>query len=163
MKKSVIIGLGSNIGDKGGNLKEAIERIATFRGTTIEKVSSFYKTDPVGYLEQDWFVNAVVKVLTNMAPPEMLHALLEIESVLGRVRDKRWGPRIIDIDILFFGNEIITQNHLIIPHRQLHRRKFVLKPLKEIAPGFIHPVFKKSVLDLYEELESDEKVIKIEE
>jgi 2-amino-4-hydroxy-6-hydroxymethyldihydropteridine diphosphokinase len=144
----VYLGLGSNIGHKVANCLLALQEISAFNHNHIQAVSSLYKTEPVGYQEQDWFINCVVKVSTAL-PPRTLHSFLqEIEKHMGRQRTVKMGPRIIDLDILFYGNEILDEADLIIPHPRLHERGFVLVPLGELAPDLFHPVLKRTVRDL---------------
>lgn len=145
------IGLGSNIGNKTQNLKSAIEKLKENQ-IEILNISSFYKTKPYGYTDQPEFLNAVVKIQTNLSPKELLKTLMKIERKLGRKRTIRWGPRTIDLDILFYDDLIINEKDLIIPHPDLHNREFVLKPLNEIEPEFIHPVLKKKIKQIYSEL-----------
>lgn len=152
------IGLGSNIGDKTGNLKRAIEELGKVPGNKLLAVSSFYKTEPVGEVEQDWFINAVVKIETGLPPRELLKTLFDIERDLGRVREIKWGPRIIDLDILIYDDLVMEEEGLTIPHPCLHERGFVLAPLTEIAPGYVHPGLKKSISELLSVLK-DSKII----
>lgn len=143
----VYIGLGSNLGDKGENLKKAVDLLK--EKCKILKSSSLYETEPVGYKEQGWFLNCAIEIKTNLNPQELLEFLLLIEKRLGRVRAIKNGPRTIDLDILFYDNKIINENNLIVPHPRLHERAFVLEPLNEICPNFVHPVLKKSINKLY--------------
>jgi 2-amino-4-hydroxy-6-hydroxymethyldihydropteridine diphosphokinase len=155
------IGLGSNLNNKEENLKNAIKLIDGLDLTKVVKVSSFYKTSPVGNVDQDWFLNAAIEISTSIPPDELLTALLGIENRMGRVRKEKWGARIIDLDILFYDDVSLNEGDLTIPHPNLHERKFVLEPMKEIAPDYIHLVYKKSISMLYDELNSDEEVLKI--
>lgn len=143
----VFIGIGSNLGNKEENIRKAIE--LTKEKCKILKISSLYETEPVGYKEQDWFLNCAVEIVTELNPHELLKFLLLIEKILGRIRTIKNSPRTIDLDILFYGDKIINENNLIVPHPRLHERLFVLEPLKEICPHFIHPVFNKSVNELH--------------
>jgi 2-amino-4-hydroxy-6-hydroxymethyldihydropteridine diphosphokinase len=144
----VYLGLGSNIGDKVANCLLALQEISAFNHNRIQAVSSLYKTEPVGYQDQDWFINFVVKVSTAL-PPRPFHAFLQgIEKRMGREKTVRMGPRIIDLDILFYGNEVLEEADLIIPHPRLHERGFVLVPLGELTPDLFHPVLKRTVRDL---------------
>lgn len=128
------LGLGSNIGDKKAFLSEALERLAATPGIHLGKRSSLYRTEPWGLKDQDWFLNACVLVETTLSAPELLSCCLEVEQTLGRVRDIRWGPRKIDIDVLVYGNETIDADGLTIPHPRMAERAFVLVPLAEIWP-----------------------------
>jgi 2-amino-4-hydroxy-6-hydroxymethyldihydropteridine diphosphokinase len=144
----VYLGLGSNIGDKVANCQLALAEIAASNHHHITAVSSLYKTEPIGYRDQDWFINCVAEVSTALQP-RPLHAFLQgIEKDMGRQKTFRMGPRIIDLDILFYGDEVIADTDLIIPHPHLHERGFVLVPLAELAPGLFHPVLKKTIRDL---------------
>lgn len=125
------------------------------RGITIKKISSFYETEPWGVKEQPKFINLAIEAETDFSPDELLFILKDIENRIGRTKTLRWGPRIIDLDILFYGDEIIDTEDLQIPHHMLHKRDFVLVPLDEISPAKIHPVFKKTIRQLKEELKHD--------
>lgn len=156
------IGLGSNMGDKTANLKRAIDDLEKVPGNKVLAVSSFYKTEPVGNVDQDWFINAAAKVETVLTPRELLGILLKIEKELGRVRDAKWGPRVIDLDILMYDDLVIKEEGLVIPHPYLHERGFALVPLAEIAPDVVvHPIFKKSVKELLKGLDEHQKIEKI--
>ncbi|MBP8984577.1 MAG: 2-amino-4-hydroxy-6-hydroxymethyldihydropteridine diphosphokinase [Syntrophobacterales bacterium] len=142
--------------------RRAVERISALDIAVLRK-SSLYQTEPVGYLGQDWFVNAAVEIRTTLRPRSLLGSLQELEKSLGRVRTVKGGPRSIDIDILLYDREIIDEEGLSIPHPELHRRRFVLVPLAEIASYVIHPVFGISVRGLLDRLEDTKKVIRLEE
>ena len=144
------IGLGSNLGDKEDNIKKAIDLMK--EKCKILEVSSLYKTEPVGYKNQDWFLNCTVEIKINFLPHELLIFLKSIEKKLGRVKTIKNGPRTIDLDILFYGNEVIKTNNLTIPHPRLHERLFVLEPLKEICPELVHPILKKNINELISDL-----------
>lgn len=152
------IGLGSNMGDKIANLKKAIEELGKILGTKVLTVSSFYKTEPVGDIEQDWFINAAVKLETTLTPRELLNKLLDIEKDLGRVREIKWGPRVIDLDILLYDDLVMDEEGLAIPHPYLHERGFVLSPLAEIAQEVIHPKLKKSISELIKGIHNNYKI-----
>lgn len=128
----VYIGLGSNLGCKVGNIRRAIRLLASDERIQNVELSSFYKTDPVGGVEQDWFVNAVARFDTELSARELLSLCLEVERELKRVRGERWGPRTLDIDILFFGDERIEEEDLAVPHPRIRERAFVLVPLLEL-------------------------------
>ncbi|WP_434304970.1 2-amino-4-hydroxy-6-hydroxymethyldihydropteridine diphosphokinase [Clostridium botulinum] len=145
------VAFGSNIGEKESYIKRALEKIEK-RGMKIIKVSPIYETEPYGVLDQDSFLNGVVKIGTNLTPENLIEVLLNIEKQLDRVRERRWGPRTIDLDIIFYDDLIINKNNLIIPHKDMENREFVLKPLCDIDENFIHPVLKKSVRQLYDRL-----------
>lgn len=144
------IAAGSNLGDRSRNLEQARHLLQT-KGITLLQSSSVHETRPVGGPPQGDFLNAVWSVETELNAGELLNALLSVEKELGRVREVKNGPRSIDLDILFFGDFVISGNSLTIPHPRLHERLFVLEPLNEIAPGYIHPVLKKTIQELLEE------------
>ncbi len=135
---------GSNIGDSLALLKQAKLKINKLIGLVVQ-ASSIYKTAPWGNTNQQDFLNQVLLVDTNLLPEQVLKTALEIEQSMGRMRTEKWAPRIIDIDILFYGDEIINQSNLIIPHSLLHERRFTLAPLAEIAPLYMHPSIHKSI------------------
>lgn len=155
---SAFIGLGSNMGDKRGNIEKAISLVDGLDSTAVIKSSSLYKTSPVGPADQDWFVNAVILVETSLPAGGLMDSLLKIEASLGRVRDERWGARTVDLDILFYGDEIVEGEALTVPHKHLHERRFVLEPLRELDEGLVHPVLKKTIAALYDELDTKEEV-----
>jgi 2-amino-4-hydroxy-6-hydroxymethyldihydropteridine diphosphokinase len=161
MRHIAYIGVGSNLGDKVHQCEQGLREILRVDRHRLLARSSFYKTQPLGVLDQDWFVNAAIKIETDLGPDELLRSLREIESRLGRRATFRWGPRAIDLDILFFDEETIQTEELIIPHPRLQERQFVLIPLVEIDPHLIHPVLQKTVLQLLENLEDDQGVEKI--
>ncbi len=148
--EKVFIALGGNVGNVSGYFDIAIEKISAMIGTII-KQSSLYKTEPWGNKNQADFLNKVLEVETKQTPEEVLENILFIEKMMGRNRNKndQFAPRSIDIDIVFYGTKIINENYLVVPHPRLHLRNFVLTPLVEIAPDFIHPLLKKSIIDLY--------------
>jgi len=157
----VFIAIGSNLGDKISNCRRAIDEIAGFY--EIVKVSSLYETEPVGNEDQPNFINSVAEIRTDISPHELLAHLNRIEEKLGRVRSEKWGPRTFDLDIIFYGDQIIKDDNLIIPHPRAHLRRFVLEPICEIAPEFIHSEIKISVLELLKNLPDNKKVIKLNE
>jgi 2-amino-4-hydroxy-6-hydroxymethyldihydropteridine diphosphokinase len=143
--KFIYIGLGSNIGDKEKNLKAAIEKISSRDGINLEKVSSFIVTKPVGELAQPDFLNAVVKAKSDLKADDILRITQGIEQEMGRRRAVKNGPRIIDLDILLYGEEIIDSDHLRVPHPRMFERDFVLRPLFEIEPSLKETVEKMRV------------------
>ena len=149
---SVYLGLGSNLGEREKNLTEAIGMLKALPNTEVAAVSAFHTTTPWGYVDQPDFLNCAVLINTTLSPHAILEACMDIERRLGRVRAVRWGPRVIDIDILFYDDMIIKDEGLQIPHPLLHEREFVLLPLTDIAPGLVHPVFGMTVSSLYERL-----------
>jgi len=126
------ISLGSNMGNKLSNLQEAIDRLGSLKDTSITALSSVYRTAPVGNTEQDWFLNAIARLETALLPRTLLAEILAIEDIIGRVRTIRWGPRVIDLDLVLYDNEEINEEKLIIPHPRMIERAFVLVPLLEI-------------------------------
>lgn len=150
--EQVFVGFGSNQGDSVRICSQAVELLNRHRQITVCKISSFYRTEPVGMTEQDWFVNGVVRCETDLDPEVLLDVLQEIEKDFKRVRDQRWGPRTLDLDILFFGDRQLQLPGLTIPHPRLHERRFVLLPLVEIAPDWVHAGLGASVSDLLSRL-----------
>lgn len=148
---TVYLSTGSNLGNRAEYLARAEEEITTFIGH-IEAASSVIETAPWGKTDQPAFLNQVLKIKTRLPPLFLMEQLLDIEKDMGRNRNEKWGPRIIDIDILFFDNRIINQEHLRVPHPHLHEREFVLKPMVEIAPDFVHPILQKTMSELLQEL-----------
>ncbi|MCA0405478.1 MAG: 2-amino-4-hydroxy-6-hydroxymethyldihydropteridine diphosphokinase [Proteobacteria bacterium] len=131
------LALGSNMGDKVENLREALARLTHVPGVALLAASDVYRTPPWGKLDQDWFANAVVAVETSLSPEALLEAALGVERAMGRVRDVRWGPRLIDIDVLMHGDARRDEEHLRLPHPAMQERAFVLVPLAQIAPGLM--------------------------
>jgi 2-amino-4-hydroxy-6-hydroxymethyldihydropteridine diphosphokinase len=152
------IGIGSNVGDREVNCRKAIELLA--ESGKVVSVSSLYRTEPVGYHEQEDFINAVAKVETDRTPAELLTVCRAIEDRLGRKRSLRWGPRTADLDILLYGNQVVNQPGLSIPHPRMAVRKFVLIPLVEIAPDAVDPLLHRTAAQLLEELNDRHTVIK---
>jgi len=152
------IGIGSNQGDPAARCNEAFSRLSQAGGIKLLRKSLLYRSEPVGFKEQDWFINVAAEIRTRLDPHGFLAELQGIENSMGRVRGEKWGPRVIDLDILLYGQEIIEDDDLIIPHPELHRRRFMLEPLFELAPYAIHPVFGISVRGLMERLEDGSKV-----
>jgi 2-amino-4-hydroxy-6-hydroxymethyldihydropteridine diphosphokinase len=151
------IGLGANLGDPRAQVEEAVRRLREAEEVELLRVSALYLTPPLGPPGQPWYVNAAVQVKTRLTPEEVMRLLIGIETAMGRVRDERWGPRLIDLDLLLYNGEIITGPDLTVPHPEMHRRAFVLAPLAEIAPDAWHPVLKKTARELLEELEAGER------
>lgn len=147
----VHIGIGSNLGEKLKNCRKALELIKA-KGIAIRKVSSFFETEPWGVAAQPSFINAAIEADTVLSPDQLLTVLKDIEKDMGRVKTIKWGPRIIDLDILFYGDEIVETESLKIPHPLLHERDFVLLPLNEICPDKIHPLKRETIRKLKEDL-----------
>ncbi len=156
---NVFLGIGTNLGDRESNLKEAMVRIEESLGEILA-ASSVYETEPWGFKSKDQFLNMIVYIRTDLRPSGLLGRILMIEALMGRIRDDReYKSRIIDIDILLYDNEIIDGSTLVIPHPRLHERRFVLVPLCEIAPERIHPVFGKSFESLLKKCRDKSKVV----
>lgn len=149
---TVYIGIGSNMGDRRTNCLQAIEKLEG-RGIAVRRVSSLYETEPWGVPDQPRFINMAVEAETGLSPEALLSVLKYIEREAGRLETIKWGPRIADLDILLYEDRIVEQEHLRIPHPYLHQRSFVLLPLAEIAPDVLHPVIKKTIREVKEELE----------
>lgn len=160
--EKVFIAFGGNVGNVSENFEIATEKIKETIGPVI-KQSSLYKTEPWGNKNQDDFLNSVICVETNLNSDEVLKNILSIEKAMGRDRNKdnQFAPRTIDIDILFYGEKIINNDNLIIPHPRLHLRNFVLRPLMEIAPGLIHPVLNKTIKELFQSNKDSSVVNKV--
>lgn len=155
------ISVGSNIGDKLSNCRRGMSSVERSGLAEIVAKSSFYKTDPVDYQRQDWFVNAVFQVNTAADPRRLFETLKSIEIEQGRVKNSiRFGPRTLDLDIILYDDLIVNSPELTIPHPRMHKRRFVLKPFCDIAPQVIHPVLKKTMRQLLESLsEIEQKVM----
>ncbi len=159
MNKVVLL-IGSNIGDRLSYLEKAETEITVELGRIVRQ-SSIYETASWGNTSQENFLNRVLIIESTLAANEMMKKIISIEEKMGRRRTAKWEPRIIDIDILFFNNEIISKEDLIIPHPHLHERKFTLIPLTELIPDYLHPVLKKSVAELLSGLNDPLEVKKI--
>ena len=155
----VYLSFGSNVGDRAANIETALMRLND-SGVKTKKLSTVYQTEPWGNTVQEKFLNCAAEMTTALSPHELMDRILLIENQMGRQRKIKWEPRIIDIDILFFGEIIINEKGLIIPHPEIEKRKFVLIPLAEIAVDFIHPSLKKSIGELLIECKDDLSVTK---
>lgn len=143
---TVYLGLGTNLVDRAGNLCSAIAELRATSGITVTRESSVIETEPWGITDQPKFLNQVIELSTTLEPLDLFHRLKAIERALGRdPAGAKWGPRVIDLDILFYDDLVLDSSELTIPHPRLHERRFVLEPLAELAPDFIHPVLKQTV------------------
>jgi 2-amino-4-hydroxy-6-hydroxymethyldihydropteridine diphosphokinase len=156
VRETVYLSLGSNVGDRARSLNAAIERLRAFG--EVVAISSFYETEPVEFTAQPWFLNCAIKLNTEQTPQQLLAGILEIEQQLGRQRGQQKGPRTIDLDILLYGNSMVDDPGLTIPHPAMSQRRFVLEPLAEIAPDVRHPLLKQSILELRDALPSGQTV-----
>ena len=159
MPHRAFIGIGSNLGDRKANYRESIDRIAALAKTRIVKASSLYESEPLGDATT-WFVNGVIEIETEFSADQLLKQLQSIETTMGRkrVKGKRWGSRIIDLDILLFDKEVIQKRNLKVPHPEMQNRRFVLIPLSELAPQLIHPKLNLTVSELLAALKGAKKV-----
>ena len=147
-KARAFIGAGANLGEPVRQIRQAKDALQKSPGVRLLGASSLYRTQPMGPIAQPPFVNAVFSLECGMSPQDLLALLLSVEEKMGRIRRERWGPRVIDLDLLFFDEAIISEQGLEVPHPRLHERRFVLTPLVEIAPDVVHPVLKKSASDI---------------
>ena len=154
---TVYLSVGSNMGNREEHIENAIEMLRDDFGIRKVKESVLIDNEPYGYTDQPNFLNGAVSLETIYSPWELLDVLHKIEKEGHRVRDIRWGPRTIDLDIVFYGEEIINDDDLVIPHRDMHRRRFVLEPLSELAPWAVHPVFHKTVYEMLQQLTEKER------
>jgi 2-amino-4-hydroxy-6-hydroxymethyldihydropteridine diphosphokinase len=158
MPNLAYLSLGSNVGDREAQLRDAVARLSTLGH--VVAVSSLYETEPVEFTNQPWFLNCVVAFETSQKPQQLLAAILGIEEEMGRRRVQKKGPRVIDIDIALFGDTVIDSEDLTIPHPEMHHRRFVLEPLAEIAPEVLHPMFHKTIRELLDALPEGQAVRK---
>jgi 2-amino-4-hydroxy-6-hydroxymethyldihydropteridine diphosphokinase len=158
--KRVFLSLGSNLGDRLASLRAALQRMPA-AGIDVRRVSSFYKSEPVGFTAQAWFVNCVAEARTRLMPLQLLKTLKSIERALGRHRGISKGPRPIDIDILLYENAVVRSASLTIPHERMAERRFVLVPLRELAPHARHPVLKRTVLEMLQHTRDQSQVVRL--
>jgi 2-amino-4-hydroxy-6-hydroxymethyldihydropteridine diphosphokinase len=157
--KKAFIGIGSNLGDRRKNCCEAVKRLKEIRGCEFLGCSRWYLTSPVGVRDQDWFVNGVARLDAEISARELLSRLRSIETDMGRVRNEKWGPRVIDLDLLLYGEDIIRESDLEVPHPQMHLRRFVLVPLAELDPDVIHPILANTASQMLSALKGEEQQV----
>jgi 2-amino-4-hydroxy-6-hydroxymethyldihydropteridine diphosphokinase len=159
------ISTGSNMGEKLENCRDALAALNRTDTVDVESISRFYLTEPMEYFDQPWFVNAAAKINTSLDPVGLLALLKSFEVKYGRVDSGvRFGPRSLDFDIIFFNDMIIETEHLIVPHPRMHNREFVLRPISDLVPEMVHPVFNKSIRQLLDELSTqNQQCMPIEE
>jgi 2-amino-4-hydroxy-6-hydroxymethyldihydropteridine diphosphokinase len=158
--KRVFLSLGSNLGDRSGNIARALDALGT-AGIEVRRVSSFYRTEPVEFRQQPWFVNCVAEVATDLLPLQLLKAIQRVERDIGRRPGINKGPRKIDIDILLYENVVVRSAVLNIPHESITVRRFVLVPLRELEAGLRHPVTDRTVVEMLNETADTSQVIRI--
>lgn len=158
MKSIAYLSLGSNVGDREQYLKDAVKLLNDHHEIEVTRVSSIYGTDPVGFTEQGEFLNLVVEIRTSLPAETLLRQCLQVEKDLGREREFRWGPRIIDLDILLYNHENIETEELMVPHPRMHERSFVLVPLTELSQTIKHPKFNTTMMALLDEIPDKEGV-----
>ena len=151
------LGVGANLGDRVKNIRAAMDFIDETSHSRVTKISKIYETKPYGYLDQDNFLNCVFETQTLLTPEDLIHFLLDIETRLKRERKIPLGPRTIDLDILFYDDIVCSSEELVIPHPRLHERKFVLVPLCDIVPNYVHPVLNKECYRIAETLDTAEE------
>ena len=161
MQYTAFIGIGSNLGTPAENCEKAIHLLHIPPEIEVVARSSLYESEPVGKIKQNWFVNATVAIKTSMVPESLLNAIFKIERDLGRERREKWGPRIIDLDLLTYENRVIHSTALTLPHPEMAKRRFVLLPLSEFAGDYMHPVENKTIHTLLKELPETSQVIKM--
>jgi len=161
MHHTAYIGIGSNLESPAKNCLKAVEHLNAHPALTLVARSSLYQSEPFGITDQDWFVNAVVQLTTSLSPEKLLEVCLSIELKMGRTRAEKWGPRVVDLDILFYDDLILKQDGLEIPHPGIAERSFVLAPMNEIAPDFVHPGLKKNIKALLREIPNPQQVNRV--
>ena len=161
MQYKAFIGIGSNLGTPAENCEKAIRLLHAPPEIEVVARSSLYESEPVGQIEQNWFVNTAVAIITSMGPESLLNKIFKIEKAMGRERREKWGPRIIDLDLLAYGDRVIHSTALTVPHPEMAKRRFVLLPLSEFAGDYMHPVENKTIHTLLKELPESPQVRKI--
>ncbi|MFH1955215.1 MAG: 2-amino-4-hydroxy-6-hydroxymethyldihydropteridine diphosphokinase [Pseudomonadota bacterium] len=150
--ETAYIGMGSNLGDKLMNCRKAIGLIDNIDCCKVKTQSRFYRTEPVGVVSQDWYVNGVIRIETGLSAHELLKFLLSVETEMGRVRRRKWEARVIDLDILLYGNRVMREKNLTVPHPLMHERRFVLIPMVELDSDLVHPVLGRTMAELLDSL-----------
>ena len=159
-KNTVYISIGSNIGNKLQNCQNGIKALINPRLSSLKKQSPFYSTEPVDYKNQDWFINAVIKIQSVLDPFQLLSKIKSIQHDAGRISDMvRYGPRVLDLDILLYNDLVINSSGLVIPHPRMHKRRFVLKPMCDIDPTVVHPLLKKDMQYLLDNLGDGQEIL----
>jgi 2-amino-4-hydroxy-6-hydroxymethyldihydropteridine diphosphokinase len=152
------IGIGANMGRPAAACREALLILAEIPGVRLLRSSPLYRTEPVGPQEQAWFINSIAEIRTDLSPRQLFSALKETESRMGRIAGTKWGPRVIDLDLLLYGQEVVQEEGLVIPHPEMHRRRFVLVPLCGLASYAIHPAFGVTIGGLLDRLTDPARV-----
>jgi 2-amino-4-hydroxy-6-hydroxymethyldihydropteridine diphosphokinase len=159
-KHKAYIGVGSNVGDRAENCRKALAAVAESESCLLEIQSPLYETEPVELEDQDWFINGVARIRTGLEPEDLLAELQAIERAIGREPGgPKFGPRILDLDILFFDDQVLRTTQLQLPHPQLHKRRFVLQPLCDIASELVHPVLRQTIRSVLSSLKDDKKKV----
>ena len=157
---TVFLSIGSNIGNKAAHCRFGISQMAAHPEIVVTATSPFYRTAPVDFTDQDWFVNAAFRIATPLGPHDLLQVTQAIQAAAGQgVKTVRFGPRILDLDLIFYDREILKHADLELPHPRMHTRRFVLQPICDIDPQFVHPTFGCSVRDLLHSLEDDQQEV----
>ena len=156
------IGMGTNLGDRAAALRSAVEELGRRKGVRLKDASSVYETAPVGVTDQPDFLNAVLRIETDLSGRALLELLLEVERVFGRVRKEKWGPRTLDLDVLLYGDAVLREDGLLVPHPHLHERAFVLLPLCDLCPDGLHPVLKRTFRELARSIGANQEVQRVE-
>lgn len=158
----VFLSIGSNLGNRCENITNALKKLYEIENTKVKRASDVYETEPVGRTNQPAFLNIAVEIETDLGPLELLSEIKKIEYQLGRTPQERWGPRIIDIDIILYDNLIINDVQLVLPHREFRKRRFVLQPLAELCGNAVDPITGKTIEELLLSSEVEGKVVKTE-
>jgi 2-amino-4-hydroxy-6-hydroxymethyldihydropteridine diphosphokinase len=163
MSQTAYIAIGSNLGRKVLNCRKAAQRMGLIAGCRVVSQSGLFRTEPVGVHDQDWYVNGVVEIATDLPPRVLLETLLAVEAAMGRERKEKWSARVIDLDILLYGQAVIEEADLKVPHPLMHLRRFVMVPINRLAPQLVHPVLKRTMAEILAGLpEEGQAVFEIE-